>query len=268
VPQPTLTTTHRMSSNPVPSVPSVMPPSGTSAQGGSNPSPDPKPVIVPRPPRTAALALHATAAYIMYWGFSTLDDTPGGEWIRTQKGQHFQFLTIHGLGVAWLTAVVSLLADFFPSKIALTGVKRGLLMISMPLEVVVSSIYWTLILLFPRLIMGGPTSKLTSSTASLAFMRIPLRVDLALHAAPAIALVLDFFLFEKRYTGYQVRCVAPSIAILFGLWYVGWVEYCASHNGRFPYPFLEYPYYVRALVYAGAVVQAFLSFRFLNSLHS
>ena len=35
-----------------------------------------------------------------------------------------------------------------------------------------------------------------------------------------------------------------------------------------PYPFLEHPYYIRALVYVGAVVQAFLSFRFLNSLHS
>jgi len=116
-------------------------------------------------------------------------------------------------------------------------------------------------------------------------MRIPLNVDLALHAAPAIALALDFFLFEKRYTSYQVARVAPLTAILFGLWYVSWVEYCANHNGRcmslvscfsspslipdaVPYPFLEHPYYIRALVYVGAVVQAFLSFRFLNSLHS
>ena len=35
-----------------------------------------------------------------------------------------------------------------------------------------------------------------------------------------------------------------------------------------PYPFLEHPYYIRTVVYVGAVVQAFLSFRFLNSLHS
>ena len=50
---------------------------------------------MPRP-RAAALALHTTAAYIMYWGFSAIDDTLAGEWIRTQKGQHFQFLTIQG----------------------------------------------------------------------------------------------------------------------------------------------------------------------------
>jgi len=63
-------------------------------------------------------------------------------------------------------------------------------------------------------------------------MVISLRVDLALHAAPAIALVLDFFLFEKKYTRYQVVRVAPLTAILFGIWYVSWVEYCASQNGR------------------------------------
>jgi len=113
---------------------------------------------------------------------------------------------------------------------------------------------------------------------------LPLGVDLALHAAPAVALVLDFFLFERKYTRYQATRVAPLTAIVFGLWYVSWVEYCASHNGRctpsvlmpglpplitdaVPYPFLEYPFYIRALVYIGAVVQAVLSFRFLNLLH-
>jgi len=45
--------------------------------------------------QSAALALHATAAYIMCWAFFTLDDT-AGEWVRAQKGQYFQFLTIHG----------------------------------------------------------------------------------------------------------------------------------------------------------------------------
>jgi len=48
------------------------------------------------PLRPVALVLHATAAYIMYWGFSALGETLAGEWIRAQKGQHFQFLTIQG----------------------------------------------------------------------------------------------------------------------------------------------------------------------------
>jgi len=63
-------------------------------------------------------------------------------------------------------------------------------------------------------------------------MKLPLKVDLALHAAPGVSLVFDFFFFEKQYTRYQVARVAPLAAVLFGVWYVGWVEYCASRNGR------------------------------------
>jgi hypothetical protein len=130
---------------------------------------------------------------------------------------------------------------------------------------------------------GPPTSE--PSAAMIASMKLPLSVDLALHAAPGIVLLLDFFFFERRYTKRQVTRVAPLTAILFGLWYVSWVEYCANHNGRcessipvsgllllitgaVPYPFLEAPYYIRTLVYIGAVFLAILSFRVLNSLHS
>lgn len=90
-----------------------------------------------------------------------------------------------------------------------------------------------MIALLPHLIlMSKPsTGEPTSAPTALALMRIPIRVDLALHAVPAVALVLDFFLFEKRYTEYQATRVAPLTAILFGLWYVCWVEYCASSNG-------------------------------------
>jgi len=52
--------------------------------------------IMSRQRRSAALALHVAAAYTMYWAFFTLDNTPAGEWVRAQKGQYFQFLTIHG----------------------------------------------------------------------------------------------------------------------------------------------------------------------------
>lgn len=63
-------------------------------------------------------------------------------------------------------------------------------------------------------------------------MRIPLHIDLALHAVPGIVLVLDFFLFERKYTRYQVTRIAPLIAVLFGIWYVSCLEYYAGQNGR------------------------------------
>jgi hypothetical protein len=166
--------------------------------------------------------------------------------------------------------VVSLLVDVFPSKVGvsiprgvplprfaaeslptgLKAIKRGLLIISMPvcspvlraftksdmsreLEVTISLIYWALIAFFPRLLFMGEssTSEPTSSSVHANLFRIPLGVDLALHAAPAIALILDFFLLEQRYSKYQTARLAPVAAILFGLWYVCWIEYCASHNG-------------------------------------
>ena len=46
--------------------------------------------------RPAALALHATAAWIMYWGYSALIDYPASEWLLAQKCQYYQFLTIQG----------------------------------------------------------------------------------------------------------------------------------------------------------------------------
>ena len=49
---------------------------------------------MPRP-QPVALALHTTAAYIMYRGFTAVDGQVD-EWIRSQKGQHLQFLTFHG----------------------------------------------------------------------------------------------------------------------------------------------------------------------------
>ena len=50
---------------------------------------------MPRP-QPIALALHAISAYIMYWGFSSIDAGELGQWIRTYKGRHLVFLTIQG----------------------------------------------------------------------------------------------------------------------------------------------------------------------------
>lgn len=159
-------------------------------------------------------------------------------------------------------------------------------MIAMPLAVVISSIYWSLVLLAPQLIlMENPLSTEPSSAAPV-MMRIPLEVDLALHAAPGIALFLDFFLFEKRYSKKQALYGAPTISILSTLWYSSWVEYFAKFNGRcksysrlisspligesshlVPYPFLNDVVEVRYSIYAGATMLALVSFWLLNAAH-
>lgn len=69
----------------------------------------------------------------------------------------------------------------------------------------------------------------TSATPNAAF-QLPLSIDLALHAAPAVFLMFDFLLFEKKYDKREANVIAPVAASLFGLWYCSWVEHCGKHN--------------------------------------
>lgn len=59
---------------------------------------------------------------------------------------------------------------------------------------------------------------------------IPLDIDLALHAAPAIALTLDFFLFERKYSQKATYVLAPLVALVYAIWYGWWVERCGARN--------------------------------------
>jgi len=97
---------------------------------------------------------------------------------------------------------------------------------------VVSAVYWSLILFFPSLILKQQlvASEPSSSLTVPELIWIPLDTDLSLHAAPAVTLLVDFLLFEKKYTKKQVRIWAPLVTLLCGTGYSCWVEYCASYN--------------------------------------
>lgn len=105
-------------------------------------------------------------------------------------------------------------------------------MLALPLAVVIATIYWSLMFFMPELIlMRSPIAEPSSSNAMPKLLRLPLSHDLALHAVPGAALILDFVLFEKKYGKSEVTFGAPLITVLAGLWYACWVEYCASYNG-------------------------------------
>ena len=63
-------------------------------------------------------------------------------------------------------------------------------------------------------------------------VRIPLSLDLSLHAAPAISLLLDFFVLEKSYGPTAASLGATVMSAIFGIWYSAWVEWCAEENGQ------------------------------------
>ncbi|KAF8334045.1 FAR-17a/AIG1-like protein [Cantharellus anzutake] len=224
---------------------------------------------VPCSQNTMALAvstalLRLAALYIMKWGYDRLSDLPNAKAIGGQRGGYFQFLTIQGLVLAWVTIFLALISDLFHSVSLIRTVKRKLLMISLPVATVVASVFWTLNASAPHLLLP---SESPSASATPSLIRAPLPVDLALHAIPSLAMVFEFFFREEAYTKYEIKKNAWVMAVSFTTWYSGWVEYLASINKRYPYPFLEAPVTVRIGIYIGAATFGYFSFRVLNSLH-
>jgi len=220
--------------------------------------------------RLGPVVLHSAAAAAMAYGWLNLGNLVQDSWISKQKGGHMQFLTIQALMIACLTMVMSLILDLFPSITVLRQTKRAVFMIAMPMSVVVTSIYWTLLLWFPTLILQADPSKTvpTSSTEVPSLMRLPLRMDLALHAVPGVSLLLDFIFFERKYGEKEARYGATLMAALTGTVYGSLVEYFAKFNGSFPYPFLtENPFEIRVAIYFGATTFALVSFWIINALH-
>ncbi|KAJ7273599.1 FAR-17a/AIG1-like protein [Mycena haematopus] len=213
--------------------------------------------------QTSSAVLHVGAICAMTYGYNALHSLSINAWIDTQYGGHFQFLTIQGLAVAWLTMVAGLFEDFFPSIKGVRALKRGLFIVALPAATIVSSIYWTLLFVAPNLILQKmPTGSGDSPVL------LPLRIDLALHAVPSLALLADFMIFERKYRRNAIQYTAPVLLSLCTLWYGWWVERCASINGTFPYPFLTLnPFEIRLRIYVGAGTVAFLSFFALNALH-
>jgi hypothetical protein len=149
-------------------------------------------------------------------------------------------------------------------------------------------IYWTLIVFFPAVILQPiPHSSLGDTVA----FRLPLSIDLALHAAPAFTLLTDFVLFETKYSK-RALANTPFIISMFAIWYASWVERCARGNNgicvftrsRFgrctslifncalsptvPYPFLtDNPFKYRLVIYTGTAVLAYSAFWTINRLH-
>ncbi|KAI0327178.1 hypothetical protein GY45DRAFT_1347945 [Cubamyces sp. BRFM 1775] len=217
-----------------------------------------------------AVLLHATGAAVMTYGYLHLPDVVANIRMAQTRGGHFQFLTIQGLCLAWITMLLSLASDLTPTSKTLRRAKRTMLMIALPISIVISTVYWSLLTFMPHMIlMSDPETTVPTSSGRVPKPeRIPLHVDLALHAAPAISMFIDFYFLEPRFPKTVSRKGAIILSGIFGTWYSFCVEYCASYNGFFPYPFLtENPFNIRVLIYLAATSFAALSFMVLNAAH-
>jgi len=203
----------------------------------------------------------------MAWGYNSLATTFMDSLVKGQKGGHSQFLTIQSLAVSFLAMAIGVFGDIVPSFQLLQSARRYFLRLALLLSVVVSSIYWSLILLAPNLILMKDPRVSEPSFSGPSMVRIPLSIDLALHASPTISLLIDLFAFEAPYTKGEVTVGASVSAALFGAWYASWVEYCALENKNFPYPFLNNPFPVRVAIYLVVLSISVLSFWGISALH-
>ena len=96
---------------------------------------------------------------------------------------------------------------------------------------VISLIYWPLVILYPQLILPQASASAHPAEISPPLVRLPLWVDLALHAMPSLSILADFFLFESKYQWKDVHVGAPITTATFALWYSLWVEHCGKRNG-------------------------------------
>lgn len=103
--------------------------------------------------------------------------------------------------------------------------------LSPQLEFVISFIYWPLILFSPHLIARSIDESRALPDAPPQFMHLPLTIDLALHASPLFTLLIDFFVFQPKFSKIHVHKVAPVVVVVFTIWYASFVEYCATFNG-------------------------------------
>ncbi|KAH9842702.1 FAR-17a/AIG1-like protein [Rhodofomes roseus] len=221
--------------------------------------------------------LHTKAAAMMAYGWFSLKGLAVDQFISSQKGGHSQFLTIIGLWMAITTMTLGLASDVWPSITMFGKIKRLVLMVALPISTIVTSVYWTLLIFWTEMILAARPlpidspnpDELVPSFSEPTIMRIPLRIDLALHAVPAISLLLDFFCFERRYSRGQAIYGGIIMTALACLSYAPWIEHCAKVNGSFPYPFLtESPFDVRVMIYAGLSTFALVFFWIMNALHS
>ncbi|KAK3330246.1 FAR-17a/AIG1-like protein [Apodospora peruviana] len=138
-------------------------------------------------------------------------------------GGQFQFLTMIGLAMATATFACGLLADITLDS-RLFELKNLLSVCSAPLEVLVSVLYWGLCAIDRDLVVPPELE--------LSFIS-----DFGFHAMPAIMLSLDLMLFSPPWTVRSYGAMAISMTVAFAYW--GWVEYCFSKNGLYPYPIFE-----------------------------
>jgi len=202
-----------------------------------------------------SLLFHLGALYALTSAFQNMKaPSPLGNYITTQTGSWYQFLTVLGLCSAIITMSLAVLKDLIPSWKLLDVAKNTIGIVSVPVEGLISVLYWGLRAYDPALLVP-PDPR----------YQIPLPLDLSLHAVPALILWIDFLFLSPPFSK---KSRPWFLSILLTAGYTSWMEYCAQRNGNFPYPFFgEMDLPQRLTFYACAMVVNVGLFYAANGIH-
>ena len=106
-----------------------------------------------------------------------------------------------------------------------------LALVAAPLAIVVTALYWPMVLFAPSLMSSAEMTTEDGKPAPFSVMfPLPLDIDLGLHAAPLAILLIDWLAFGHQYSKRESATFAPVAAVATGIAYGTWVEWCASAN--------------------------------------
>ncbi|KAK9477692.1 FAR-17a/AIG1-like protein [Lipomyces japonicus] len=169
-------------------------------------------------------------------------------------GGQFQYLTNLGVTASYLTVILGFFANLTGS-IELLLVKNRILLVSCPVEVLISVLYGGLCLIDRSLVVPNDLT-----------VFLPVYIDFGLHGFPAIALLIDYLAYSPNWEINNIN--AFTIYATAGVGYWLWVHEVYRHNKVFPYPLLDLTTkYQRATIFIASILVLFVVFFLLRQVH-
>ncbi|RIA80733.1 FAR-17a/AIG1-like protein [Glomus cerebriforme] len=137
-------------------------------------------------------------------------------------------LVLHALGIASFSYSFSILhslskgESFFFSIHVISFLKNWFMVIAVPLEGLISILYWGILIYDEKLLFDKP--------------RLPILIDLGFHLIPAICLWTDFLFFTKEFRKSHSHIF---YLLLFAFSYAVWIQFYFIKFGTWPYPLLS-----------------------------
>ncbi|CAD6932650.1 unnamed protein product [Tilletia controversa] len=205
-------------------------------------------------PLALKLAFHVLGFASCFSAFNELHTVSAisGHDIEQEFGGHWQFLTNIGLSFTAASFALSILLDFAPHFKPLRAAKLFFATPALPAESLIAALYWTLLSISPDLlIMPSQTEDPLTGKIILTSIRLPIWLDLRLHAFPGVLMLIDYYFFSPAWSENTQALVVGGAPTLV---YIAWVTVCAHFNGHYPYPLLtEASVLGRLGIYAGSL---------------